>query len=199
MVKTITFVLLTIGLLTLACGSSPRTRYYTLHYPEPETSESSSGVIRVEPFTADAIHRDDRFVYHTSPYELGFDAYRRWATSPDDLLTENLVIFLRAGNHFEQVLHHQRPTVPYWSVEGDVERFEERLIDGIRQVHVSLWIRIRDRETENVLWSGRIDTQRPIDGNTGEDIVAAMSDATHAVFQDIQDRLLNCRGITTSR
>ncbi len=193
------FMLLIVGLLILACGSSPRTRYYTLHYPDPESSESSRGVIRVESFTADAIHRDDRFVYHTSPYELGFDAYRRWAISPDDLLAENLVLFLRAGNHFEQVLHHQRPSVPYWSLEGDVERFEERVIDSVRNVHVSLWIRIRDRETENVLWSGRIEKQRPIVGNSGEDIVAAMSDATHAVFQDIQDRLLNCQNNAMSR
>lgn len=76
--------------------------YYTLNLPAPPAAENVRTSIAVREFQSPNYLRQGPIVYRTTPEEIGFYEYHRWAADPRTLLTSAVIDHLRAGG---QVLH----------------------------------------------------------------------------------------------
>ena len=83
-------------LLLLSCGRVPESRYFTVDYSLPQRGAADGrGILFVQSFTADDVHAQDKLVYRTSDYEVKLDHYRRWISSPTEMLTKKATEHLR--------------------------------------------------------------------------------------------------------
>jgi len=84
------------------CGRVRYPAYYTLNLPAPPAAENVRTSIAVREFQSPNYLRQGPIVYRTTPEEIGFYEYHRWAADPRTLLTSAVIDHLRAGG---QVLH----------------------------------------------------------------------------------------------
>src|SRR4051812_15680007 len=92
-VTTIVFGLATLMIL-VGCGSVRYPNYYTLKLPappDPPASENAHATLAIREFSAPAYLRQGAIVYKTSPEQIGFYDYHRWATEPSDVVTNALI------------------------------------------------------------------------------------------------------------
>jgi len=83
----------------------PEVRYYALALTVPEVPASTAQTsLVVRPFTARDPYNQERLVYRSSPYQLDFYNYHRWAASPAELVTDWTRRYLRGTGLFAKVL-----------------------------------------------------------------------------------------------
>lgn len=82
----------------------PEVRHYALTLAVPEIPPSATRPsLVVRPFTARDPYNQDRMVYRSSPYQLDFYHYHRWAASPAEQITDWTRRYLRGTGLFAQV------------------------------------------------------------------------------------------------
>jgi hypothetical protein len=82
----------------------PEVRHYalTLTVPEAPASTAQASLV-VRPFMARDPYDQERIVYRSSPYQLDFYNYHRWAASPADLVTDWTRRYLSGTGLFAKV------------------------------------------------------------------------------------------------
>ena len=95
-------------LIVLAgCGGAVKyPNYYTLHLPpppDPPAPENVRATLAVREFRSPVYLRQGAIVYKTSPEQIGFYNYHRWAVDPREFLTNAVADRLRASGNFSQV------------------------------------------------------------------------------------------------
>ncbi|HKN16793.1 MAG TPA: ABC-type transport auxiliary lipoprotein family protein, partial [Candidatus Sulfotelmatobacter sp.] len=81
------------------CGRVRYPAYYTLNLPappDPSAAENVRSSIAVREFQSPGYLRQGPIVYRTTPEEIGFYEYHRWAADPRTLVTSAVVDHLRA-------------------------------------------------------------------------------------------------------
>src|SRR5579862_6292415 len=102
----IAFVLSTIVALAGCAGKVGHANYYTLNLPappDPPIAENAHTTVAIREFRAPAYLRQGAIVYKTSPEQIGFYAYHRWAVDPCDFVTRSIVDRLGATGIFSHV------------------------------------------------------------------------------------------------
>ena len=82
------------------CGRMRYPAYYTLNLPAPPDPPAPENVrtsIAVREFQSPGYLRQGPIVYRTTPEEIGFYEYHRWAADPRTLLTGAVIDHLRAS------------------------------------------------------------------------------------------------------
>src|SRR5277367_4914275 len=126
--KTIVFSLAALVILA-GCGGRVRyPNYYTLNLPappDPPRAENVHASVAIREFRAPAYLRQGAIVYKSSPEQIGFYAYHRWAINPCDFVTDSVIERLRASGHFARVKSYDgRPDTEY-VLSGRLEKLEE--------------------------------------------------------------------------
>ena len=111
------------------CGGAVKyPNYYTLHLPEPPDPPAPENVhasLAIREFRSPTYLRQGAIVYKTSPEQIGFYNYHRWAVDPREFLTNAVADRLRASGNFAQVkIYDGRPGVDY-VLSGRLEELEE--------------------------------------------------------------------------
>jgi ABC-type uncharacterized transport system auxiliary subunit len=146
------------GALVLAgCGSVRYPRTYVLNFPHPvlqaTPSNGALGPVAIRELQCPEYLCEGRIVYRSSPEEVGFYEYHRWAMNPRQAITQYLEDSLRARSLFQSVMVHERGSEAAYILTGNIQRFEE--VDQGRNVQVICTIsaQLLDTRTRSVVWS----------------------------------------------
>jgi uncharacterized lipoprotein YmbA len=147
-----------LGALVLAgCGSVRYPTTYVLNFPPPapQTAGSNSALesVAIRELQCPEYLCEGRIVYRSSPEEVGFYEFHRWAMNPRQAITQYVVDAVRAQSLFKNVAVHERGSEATYVLSGNIERLEE--VDQGRDVRVVCTIaaQLLDTRTRSVVWS----------------------------------------------
>lgn len=176
-------------LLVISCGHVPVTHYFTIDYPLVSAQNATShGVLWVKKFDSDPLYSQDRFVYRTSNYEVKFDNYRRWVTSPAELLTLQAVKHMRASGTFARVTLVPPRLEKYLILSGRIKKFEEVSVESEHSAQVAVWAEIATAPEHRTVWAGLVQQKVAIEGSSENAILQAMSEAVQKVLNELEQK-----------
>src|SRR5690349_22249613 len=143
MKKHLMTALFAIGVFALVgCGGKVKyPNYYTLHVPPPPDPPVADGIhtsLAVREFRSPTYLRQGAIVYKTSPEQIGFYQYHRWAVDPREFLTNAVTDHLRASGNFTQVKLYDGHSDIDYILSGRLEKLEEIDYDGGVKVEVAI-------------------------------------------------------------
>ena len=155
--------------------------YYTLNLPsvaDPTAKESVLPSIAVHEFRAPAYLRQGPIVYRTSPEQIGFYEYHRWAVDPRQSITNAVTEHLRASGSFATVKVYDGHADVDYILSGRLEKLEEVDYQGGVRVEVELSAQVTDLHGGKTVWTNSATEVAKVDGRNIAAIVAEMSSVT---------------------
>src|SRR5262245_50792073 len=187
---TISFVLT--ALITLAgCGNAVKyPNYYTLHVPPPPDPPAQEGVrasLAVREFRSPTYLHQGAIVYKTSPEQIGFYNYHRWASDPREVVTNAVTDRLRASGSFTQVKPYDGRSDVDYVLSGRLEKLEEvDYENGGVKVEVAISAQMTNLNTGATVWTNVVDEV----GTVGKrDVPAVISEMNRTMERAIEKLL----------
>ena len=114
-------------------------------------------------------------MYRTTPEEIGFYEYHRWAADPRTLVTSAVVDHLRAGGQFSMVsMFDGRPNNDY-VFSGRLEKLEEVDYQAGVKIEVAISAQITRGATGTTVWSNAVSETRPVSQRNVPGVVSQMN------------------------
>lgn len=148
-----------LGILTSCMGKVRHPSYYTLNVPpppDPAAAGNAHGILAVREFRAPAYLREGAIVYKTSPEQIGFYAYHRWAIDPRDLVTSSIIEQVRVSGAFARVQPFDGSRDVDYVLSGRLEKLEELDYQGGVKVQVAISARVTNITTGAIVWSNAV-------------------------------------------
>jgi len=180
MKKLTTALVLMVTLLPVlsGCGRVRYPAYYTLNLPAPPDPPAAENVrtsIAVREFQSPNYLRQGPIVYRTTPEEIGFYEYHRWAADPRMLVTSAVVDHLRAGGQFSMVsMYDGRPNNGY-VFSGRLEKLEEVDYQAGVKIEVAISAQITRVATGATVWSNAVSETGPVAQRNVPGVVSEMN------------------------
>jgi len=168
------------GLATLmGCGGAVKyPNYYVLQVPPPPDPPAQEGVrtsLAVREFRSPTYLRRGAIVYKTSPEQIGFYNYHRWAVDPREFVTNAVAERLRASGNFTQVkLYDGRSDIDY-VLSGRLEKLEEVDYGGAVNVEVAISAQITNLATGATVWTNEASEVGTVERHEVPAVVAEMN------------------------
>jgi len=183
------FVLTAVVTLAGCGGAAKYPNYYALHIPPPPDPPAQEGVrasLAVREFRSPTYLREGAIVYKTSPEQIGFYNYHRWAVDPREVVTNAVTDRLRASGNFTQVKPYDgRPDVDF-VLSGRIEKLEEVDYDGGVKVEVAISAQMTNLATGAAVWTNTVDEV----GAVGQrDVPAVVSEINRTMERAIEKLL----------
>src|SRR5246127_5979137 len=178
------------ALITLAgCGRAVKyPNYYTLHVPPPPDPPVQEGIrtsLAVREFRSPTYLRQGAIVYKTSPEQIGFYNYHRWAVDPREFLTNAVADNLRASGNFTQVkLYDGRSDIDY-VLSGRLEKLEELDYGGGVKVEVAISAQMTNLANGATVWSNAVSEVGTVDKRDVPTVVAEMNRAMERAIEKL--------------
>ena len=169
-----------VALATLVgCGGPAKyPNYYTLHVPPPPDPPAPEGVracLAVREFRSPTYLRQGAIVYKTSPEQIGFYNYHRWAVDPREFVTNAVTERLRASGNFAQVkLYDGRSDIDY-VLSGRLEKLEEIDYGGTVKVEVAISAQMTSLATGTTVWTNEVSEVGTVETHDVPGVVAEMN------------------------
>ena len=175
-------------LVSVACTSTPKTRYYTLRLSPPPRAQSPKThfVLQVEPFEAPDLLQDNRMLYYTSPNELNFHEYHRWASQPGELLRNMAMQYLADTGLFKQVYTYPAPVDADFTLRGrllDLGEMQYQKRGKHGEARIAMDLELLQAHGSKVVWSARLEETAPVEKKKVESFVEAMNVAAKRLLQ----------------
>lgn len=168
--------------LLAACGgpSGPATRYYKLDIPTvpAPAGPPAQTALRIEPFRTSDMLKQDRIVYRTSPVDVGFYEYHRWAEHPQDTVTRAMADQLAKRRIFQSVAVSDGDDRADYVLTGTIDRLQEVDYGGTVRVQVAISVELQDQARQQVIWSGTESAERVVARSDVSSVVTAMGQAS---------------------
>lgn len=156
---TVCFAMAALMILAGCGGAAKYPNYYTLHLQPPADPPAREGVrasLAVREFRSPGYLRQGAIVYKTSPEQIGFYNYHRWAVDPREFVTNAVTERLRASGNFTQVkLYDGRSDIDY-VLSGRLERLEEIDYAGGVKVEVAISAQMTSFATGTTVWTNSV-------------------------------------------
>jgi uncharacterized lipoprotein YmbA len=179
------------ALIALAgCGGAVKyPNYYALHIPPPPDPPAQEGVrasLAVREFRSPAYLHQGAIVYKTSPEQIGFYNYHRWAADPREVVTNAVTDRLRASGNFTQVKKYDGRSDVDYVLSGRIERLEEVDYEGGVKVEVAISAQMTNLTTGAAVWTNTVDEM----GTVGQrDVPAVVSEMNRTMERAIEKLL----------
>jgi ABC-type uncharacterized transport system auxiliary subunit len=174
----ISFALTALIALTGCGGAVKYPNYYALHVPPPPDPPVQEGVrasLAVREFRSPSYLHHGAIVYKTSPEQIGFYNYHRWAVDPREVVTNAVTERLRASGHFTQVkLYDGRSDVDY-VLSGYLEKLEEVDYEGGVKVEVAISAQMTNLTTGTTVWTNAVSEIGSVGQHNVADVVSEMN------------------------
>ncbi|HKN71244.1 MAG TPA: ABC-type transport auxiliary lipoprotein family protein [Terriglobales bacterium] len=181
MKKLLNALALMLAIVTALTGCGGKIRYpayYTLNLPAPPDPPAAGNVrtsIVVREFQSPNYLRQGPIVYRTTPEEIGFYEYHRWAADPRTIVTSAVIDHLRAGGQFSMVsMYDGRPNNDY-VFSGRLEKLEEMDYEAGVKVEVAMSAQITRVATGATVWSNAVSETRPVSQRNVRGVVSEMN------------------------
>jgi ABC-type uncharacterized transport system auxiliary subunit len=167
-------------LIVLAgCGGAVKyPNYYALHVPpppDPPVPENVHATLAIREFRSPVYLRQGAIVYKTSPDQIGFYNYNRWAVDPREFLTNAVADRLRASGNFSQVkVYDGRPDFDY-VLSGRLEELEEIDYEGGIKVQVAISAQMVSVATGATVWTNSVSEVGTVSQRDVPAVVSAMN------------------------
>ena len=162
MKRTLTTIVLSLAALVILASCGGRVRYpnyYTLNLPappDPSPAENAHAAVAIREFRAPAYLRQGAIVYKSSPEQIGFYAYHRWAINPCEFVTNSVIERLRASGDFARVKPYDgRPDIEY-VLSGRLEKLEEIDYEGGVKVEIAISAQMTNLATGATVWTNAV-------------------------------------------
>ena len=146
-------------LILSGCGRMRYPAYYTLNLPAPPDPPAPENVrtsIAVREFQSPGYLRQGPIVYRTTPEQIGFYEYHRWAADPRTLVTSAVVDHLRASGQYSTVsMYNGRADIDY-VFSGKLENMEELDYESGVKVQVAMSAQITRVDTGATVWNNSV-------------------------------------------
>jgi ABC-type uncharacterized transport system auxiliary subunit len=184
----ISFVLAVLMILS-GCVRAKFPNYYALDVPPPPDPPAKKGVrasLAVREFRSPTYLRQGAIVYKTSPEQIGFYNYQRWAVDPREVVTNAVTDRLRASGNFTQVkMYDGRSDIDY-VLTGRLEKLEEIDYEGGVKVEVAISAQMTNLSTGSAVWTNTVDEV----GTVGQrDVPAVVSEMNRTMERAIEKLL----------
>ncbi len=151
------FIVLTVAasIILTGCSGVRYPKYYALELPsppDPPPGPERRASIAVREFKSPGYLRQGPLVYRSSPEEIGFYYYQRWATDPREVVTDAIIDRLRASGRFAEVKVYDGRSNTDYVLSGRLERLEEVDRAGGINVEVALSAQMTDVHTGATVW-----------------------------------------------
>jgi ABC-type uncharacterized transport system auxiliary subunit len=162
MQKTLTAILFTLAfsVFFMGCmGSVKYPNYYTLNLPpapDPPVPEGVRASLAIREFRSPSYLRQGAIAYRTSPEQIGFYNYHRWAADPREFVTNAVADRLRASGNFAQVKRYDGRSDVDYVLSGRLEKLEEVDYEGGVKVAVAISAQITNLRTGTTVWSNDV-------------------------------------------
>lgn len=170
--------LATLVVLTGCGGAVKYPNYYTLNMQAPDDPPVQEGVhasLAIREFRSPAYLRQGAIVYKTSPEQIGFYNYHRWAIDPREFVTNSVTEHLRASGNFAQVkLYDGRSDIDY-VLTGRLEKLEEIDYQGGVKVEVAISAQMTSFSSGATVWSNSVSEVGTVERRDVPAIVAEMN------------------------
>jgi uncharacterized lipoprotein YmbA len=175
-------------LLSGCMGKVKYPAYYRLNLApavDPPPKSDALPSIAVREFRAPAYLREGSIVYLTSPEEIGFYEYHRWAVDPRQTITGAIVEYLRASGNFKLVkIYDGRNDVDY-VLSGRLEKLNEVDYEGGVQVEVALSAQVTDLHSGNTVWVNSAAEKAKVEGRNVSSVVTQMSNLADRSIEEL--------------
>ena len=194
-----TLATLTISACLTGCISRARfPAYYTLHVPPAVDVPSAAAgrpSLAVREFRSPEYLHQGAIVYRTSPEQVGFYQYHRWAVDPREFVTNAVIDRLRATGRFAEVRAYDGHADVDFILSGTLEKLEEVDYEGGVKVEVALSAQIADLRSGKTVWANAASESARVEKRNVPAVVAEMSQATDGAIQKL---LASLTVLTTS-
>jgi len=153
------FGLVALVILTGCAGRVRHASYYTLNPPappDPPAAENAHATVAIRQFRAPTYLRQGAIVYRTSPEQIDFYAFHRWAMDPRDFVTHSIIERLRASGAFARVQSYDGSRDVDYVLSGRLEKLEELDYQGGVKVQVALSAEMTSITTGATVWSNAV-------------------------------------------
>jgi ABC-type uncharacterized transport system auxiliary subunit len=159
--RTLTAIVFCLALVILnGCAGKVRyPNYYTLNLPAPPdllAAGNAHASLAIREFRASNYLRQGAIVYKTSPEQIGFYAYHRWAVDPRDFVTNAITERLRASGAFAHVQAYNGSRDAGYVLSGRLENLEELDYQGSVKVQVAISAEMTNIATGAIVWSNAV-------------------------------------------
>jgi ABC-type uncharacterized transport system auxiliary subunit len=196
----ITTILLAIAVLAIlsGCGGAVKyPSYYTLNVPPPPDPPLAAGVhtsLAVREFREPSYLRQGAIVYKTSPEQIGFYNYHRWAVDPRMFVTNAVEDRLSASGNFARVTLYDGHSNIDFVLSGNLEKLEEIDYDGGVKVEVAISAQMIRLSTGETVWTNSVSEV----GTVGKrDVPAVVAEMNRTMDRAIQKLLTPVPAPTT--
>jgi len=190
LLKLLALTLAVAAALSGCAGKIKYPTYYTLNLPappDPPAPESVRTAIAVREFQAPGYLRQGPIVYRTTPEEIGYYEYHRWAEDPRTLVTSAVIDHLRAGGQFSTVSFYDgRPDIDY-IFSGKLEKLEEVDYEPGVKVEVVISAQITKVKSGATVWNNSVSEAGTVSQRSVPGVVAQMNRTTQIAI----DKLLS--------
>jgi len=180
---------LTISACLIDCAGGARfPAYYTLHVPpaaDVPSAAASRPSLAVREFRSPEYLHQGAIVYRTSPEQVGFYQYHRWAVDPREFVTNAIIDRLRATGRFAEVSAYDGRSDVDFVLSGRIERLEEVDYEGGVEVEVALSAQITDPRAGKTVWANAASESARVDKRSVPAVVAEMSEVMDRTIQKL--------------
>ncbi len=190
-------LLLALGLVLQACGGVPETYYYTvaplafnaMKAKANDVESNRTIVLGVEKFSSEALYDDDRIIYRESPYEVKYYHYRRWATAPRQLVTEEVFKHLQAARICRDVVNFPGSKHVDYVLTGRILAFEEWDRGEEWFGRVAFTAQLYDPASRQALWNEVFEAETRAKKRIPTAVVEAIGKSLEKCLADLQQAL----------
>jgi ABC-type uncharacterized transport system auxiliary subunit len=185
----ISFALAALSMLSGCVGAVKYPRYYTLHIPpppDPPTSGNLHASLAVREFSSPSYLHKGAIVYKTSPEQIGFYIYHRWATDPRELVTSAVTEHLRASGIFSHVKPYDGQADIDFVLSGRLDKLEEVDYEGGVKVEVAISAQMVRLSTGATVWTDSVTEV----GQVGRRDLPAVVSAMNRTMEEAIEKLL---------
>jgi ABC-type uncharacterized transport system auxiliary subunit len=170
--------LLAVIALVGCAGKIKYPAYYTFNLPsppDPPAPEGTKATLAVREFRSPVYLRQGPIVYRTSPEQIGFYDYHRWAVDPREFLTNAVIERLRASGRFAQVRAYDGHSDMEYVLSGRLEKLEEVDYEGGTKVEVAISAQMTNTASGATIWANDVSETGTVEGRDVPAVVSAMN------------------------
>jgi ABC-type uncharacterized transport system auxiliary subunit len=190
LLKTAPLMLAIVAVLTGCAGKVKYPTYYALNLPpaaDPPAIESVRTSMAVREVQSPSYLRQGPIVYRTTPEQIGFYEYHRWAEDPRTIVTSAVVDHLRASGQYSLVSKYTGRADTDYVFSGTLQKLEEVDYNGGVKVEVAISGQITKTTTGTTVWSNAVSETGTVSGRDVPGVVSEMN----RTMESALDKLLS--------
>jgi ABC-type uncharacterized transport system auxiliary subunit len=160
------------------CGGVRYPKYYALNVPpppDPVSAESPRRSIAVREFQSPVYLRQGPIVYRTTPEEIGYYEYHRWAADPRTFVTSAVIDHLRASGRYSAVSMYDGHPDNDYIFSGKLEKLEEVDYQTGVKVEVAISAQITSVKSGATVWSNAVSETGTVSQRNVPGVVSQMN------------------------